>query len=140
MLEITDRLAIPDDDITVIAVRSQGPGGQNVNKVASTVHLRFDVRASSLPQEVKARVLRIRDQRITTDGVVVIKAREYRTFERNREAARRRLAQLIRRVLLPGRRRRPTRPTRASKKRRMDRKTKRGQRKRMRQKIVGDVD
>lgn len=140
MLEITDRLAIPDDDITVIAVRSQGPGGQNVNKVASTVHLRFDVRASSLPQEVKARVLRIRDQRITTDGVVVIKAREYRTFERNREAARRRLAQLIRRVLLPVKRRRPTRPTRASKKRRMDRKTKRGQRKRMRQKIVGDVD
>ena len=135
MIEISDRLAIPDEEVDITAVRSRGAGGQNVNKVASAVHLRFDVRASSLPNHIQSRVLQCRDQRITKSGVIVIKAQEHRTFEKNREAARLRLAQLIRSVLAPVKRRTPTRPTRGSVQRRMDRKTRRGRLKRLRQKV-----
>jgi ribosome-associated protein len=106
-----------------------------VNKVASAVHLRFDIGASSLPESVKAQVLRFRDQRITKSGVIVIKAQEYRTLEKNRDAACMRLVQLIRSALAPVKKRKPTRPTRGSKRRRMDSKTRRGKQKSLRQKV-----
>ncbi|WP_319405159.1 alternative ribosome rescue aminoacyl-tRNA hydrolase ArfB [uncultured Desulfosarcina sp.] len=135
MLVINNRLAIPEREFDISAIRSQGAGGQNVNKVATAVHLRFDIGASSLPEPVKTQVLRCRDQRITKSGVIVIKAQEYRTLEKNRDAALRRLAQLIRSSLAPVKNRKPTRPTQGSKRRRMDRKTRRGKQKTLRQKV-----
>ena len=135
MLAIDRRISIPDEEIAISAIRARGAGGQNVNKVASAVHLRFDIRESSLPEEVQARLLRSNDRRITKSGVIVIKAQEHRTFERNREAALQRLAQMIRRSLVPLKKRKPTRPSRAAARRRMDRKIRRGQLKQSRRKV-----
>jgi len=129
------RLQIPESEVEIEAVRAAGPGGQNVNKVSSAVHLRFDIPASSLPGAVKARLLGLRDQRITREGVVVIKARQHRSRDRNRVDALRRLHQLVRSVAEPPRPRRPTRPTRASKLRRIESKIRRGRIKALRRKV-----
>jgi ribosome-associated protein len=131
---------VPEKEFEIIAVRAQGAGGQNVNKVSNAVHLRFDVRASSLPEEVKDRLLRFGDQRITRTGVVVIKSQQHRSLEMNRAEAIARLNALVAAAAHVPKQRRQTRPTRASKRKRLDLKRRRGRIKALRGKSGPESD
>ena len=132
MLTISTHVAIPDEEIELAAVRAQGAGGQHVNKVSSAIHLRFDIVASSLPPFYKERLLAVRDHRVTREGVIIIKAQDSRSQERNRALALDRLRELIQAVAVPRTPRRPTKPTKGSAQRRLQSKTKRARLKTLR--------
>ena len=136
MLNISSRVTLPDDEIELSAIRARGAGGQNVNKVSSAIHLRFNIRASSLPELYKQRLLNLNDRRISKDGVIVIKADNYRTQDKNRSDVLARLQELIRSVTVPRKVRQPTRPSGSSQKKRLDKKTRRGQIKSMRGRVL----
>lgn len=138
MLQISSRVSIPDEEIDIHAIRAQGAGGQNVNKVSTAIHLRFDINASSLPDFYKQRLLQLQDRRITREGVIIIKAQQFRSQEKNREDALLRLQQIISSVSHTPRPRKPTRPSKTAVKKRLDGKTRRGQQKALRGKV--DMD
>ena len=135
LYRITSKVTIADNEIKINAIRAQGAGGQNVNKVSNAIHLRFSIKSSSLPGSFKERLLQLNDQRINSEGVIVIKAQRYRSKEKNREEALKRLFKLIESVSSVPRKRRATRPTMSSNRKRLDSKTRHGQIKIMRQKV-----
>jgi len=135
MLTITPHILIPDNEIMLSAIRSQGAGGQNVNKVSSAIHLRFDIQASSLPVFYKQRLLALKDKRISKEGIIIIKAQKFRTQEKNRDDALERLKTLIKTAGIQKKTRRPTKPSKNSQKKRMDTKTQRGKTKSLRGKV-----
>jgi ribosome-associated protein len=139
MLQISNKVTIPAREIEISAIRAQGAGGQNVNKVSSAIHLRFDIAASSIPEVYKERLMKRKDQRITKDGVIVIKAQQHRSREMNKEEAMRRLQALIKSVAVSPKKRKPTKPTRSSQRKRLDSKTRRGETKLGRAKVTDSV-
>jgi len=137
MLKINDNVSIPLAEIEISAIRSRGAGGQNVNKVSTAIHIRFDVPASSaLSDNDKARVLRLRDQRISKEGIIVIKSQRFRSQDKNRSDALEKLAEMIRKALVEKKPRKPTKPSTRSREKRLDEKTKRGRLKETRRKII----
>lgn len=135
MLQISNNVSIADWEIDISAIRAMGSGGQNVNKVSSAIHLRFDIHRSALPAIYKERLLALSDSRITKEGVIVIKAQSYRTQEQNKEDALNRLKELILAAMVVEKKRRATKPTKSSQRRRVDNKTKRGATKVLRKKV-----
>ena len=135
MLLISNNVSITDEEIEISAIRSQGSGGQNVNKVSSAIHLRFNIKSSSLPDFYKQRLLQLKDRRISKDGIIVIKAQKFRTQEKNRLDALERLQLLIKSAGIAQKVRRPTKATKGSQRRRMDKKSQRGKTKALRGKV-----
>ncbi|RDV25525.1 aminoacyl-tRNA hydrolase [Alteromonas aestuariivivens] len=135
MITITDSIQLADEEVELSAIRAQGSGGQNVNKVSSAIHLRFDIAASSLPEPVKQRLLSRNDSRVTNEGIFILKAQNFRTQEQNRQDAIARLAEWVAAATVVAKKRKPTRISRAAKQRRQETKKKSSQRKQLRQKI-----